>query len=184
MTKAKRNEKIINFLIKTIPNTNFFYYIYIMNMDNSAPVQNKVTNMKNIVNSTSTTTKTVAEWQAIEHRAAEVTVKENATFTEDEKKKIIARIVAKTEKLLNGDASTKISRNDVGLLCGGISNSAVQAKFGKETELTLKLVKSYILEDHVHQKMDTTEKLTHQIGKLSNDEKAKLIAILTKPESK
>ena len=142
--------------------------------------------MKNVVNSTSTATitKTSAEWQAIEHSSAEVTVKGNATFTEDEKKKIIARIVAKTEKLLNGEPESKISRNDVGLLCGGISNSAVQAKFGKETELTLKLVKAYILEDHVHQKMDKTEKLTHQIGKLSNDEKTKLIAILTKPESK
>ena len=121
--------------------------------------------MKNIVNSTSTSAAT-------------------STFTEDEKKKIIARIVAKTEKLLNGDASAKISRNDVGLLCGGISNSAVQAKFGNKAELTLASVKDYVMEDHIHQKMDTTEKLTHQIGKLSNDEKAKLIAILTKPESK
>ena len=119
--------------------------------------------MKNIVNSTSTATST------------------NATFTEDEKKKIIDRIVAKTEKLLSGDASAKISRNDVGLLCGGISNSAVQAKFGNKAELTLASVKAYVMEDHIHQKMDTTEKLTHQIGKLSNDEKAKLIAILTKP---
>ena len=123
--------------------------------------------MKNIVNSTSTSTSTAT-----------------STFTEDEKKKIIARIVAKTEKLLNGDASAKISRNDVGLLCGGISNSAVQAKFGNKAELTLASVKDYVMEDHIHQKMDTTEKLTHQIGKLSNDEKAKLIAILTKPESK
>ena len=108
----------------------------------------------------------------------------NATFTENEKKKIIDRIVTKIEKLLNGDASAKISRNDVGLLCGGISNSAVQAKFGNKAELTLASVKAYVMEDHIHQKMDTTEKLTHQIGKLSNDEKAKLIAILTKPESK
>ena len=104
-----------------------------------------------------------------------------STFTEDEKKKILARVTAKVEKLLNSEPESKISSNDVGLLCGGISNSAVQAKFGKETELTIKLVKSYILEDHIHQKMDKTEKLTHQIDKLSNDEKTKLLAILTKP---
>ena len=111
----------------------------------------------------------------------DATITTTSTFTEDEKKKILARATAKIEKLLNSEPESKISRNDAGLLCGGISNSAVQAKFGKETELTLKLVKSYILEDHVHQKMDKTEKLTHQIGKLSNDEKAKLMAILTKP---
>ena len=150
-------------------------------MDNSAPVQNKVTNMKNIVNSTSTVTATSTKTDPV---AAEVTVKENATFTEDEKKKIIARIVAKTEKLLSGDASAKISRNDVGLLCGGISNSAVQAKFGNKAELTLASVKAYIMEDHIHQKMDKTEKLTRQIDRLNWFDRAKLIAILTKPESK
>lgn len=110
-----------------------------------------------------------------------ITTTSTFTFTEDEKKKILARVTAKIEKLLNGEPESKISRNDVGLLCGGISNSAVQAKFGKETELTLKLVKSYILEDHVHQKMDKAEKLTHQINKLNNDERTKLLAILTKP---
>lgn len=119
--------------------------------------------MKNITTSTSTST---------------------STFTEDEKKKILARVTAKIEKLLNSEPESKISRNDVGLLCGGISNSAVQAKFGKETELTLEFVKSYIMEDHVHQKMNKTEKLTHQIGKLNDDEKKKLIAILTRPETK
>ena len=130
-----------------------------MNMNNSVQFKTKVTNMKNIVNSTSTTT---------------------SIFTEDEKKKILARVTTKIERLLNGDASAKISRNDVGLLCGGISNSAVQAKFGNKAELTLASVKAYVMEDHIHQKMDKAEKLTHQISKLSNDEKAKLMAILTK----
>ena len=119
--------------------------------------------MKNIVNSTSTTT---------------------SIFTEDEKKKILARVTTKIERLLNGDASAKISRNDVGLLCGGISNSAVQAKFGNKAELTLASVKAYVMEDHIHQKMDKTEKLTHQIDRLNDYDRAKLIAILTKPESK
>ena len=101
-------------------------------------------------------------------------------FTSEQKAMIRDRIMVKVDTLLNMKPDETMSRNEVGLLSGCISNSAVQAGFDKACKLTLAMTAEYILSDHTHEKMTKGEKLNKQIAKLDANEKAKLIAILTK----
>ena len=99
-------------------------------------------------------------------------------FTESEVQTIFKHVTGHVVEVLS---RSEVSRSDIGFLKGGVTNSAVQTKFGNGGTLSLatKEVHDYVLEEKGNRPKSEAEKVISKINKLSDDDKKALLAMLS-----